>query len=65
MNENERAAFIMAAAARANCRALGMMSENLQRIHRGESIAYNESHFDGVIDSEGISHNSVMTLIRQ
>jgi hypothetical protein len=54
-----KATRLNAAIARALIRMEGMRAENAQRKHRGESMAYAEHHFDGVIESEGIDCNTV------
>ena len=41
--------------------AMGMMAENQQRIHRGESLAYTEVSFNALIAKHGIHHNSIMS----
>ena len=41
--------------------AMGMMAENQQRIHRGESLAYTEKAFQVVIEKYGICHNGVLS----
>ena len=64
MSEEQQAAYIMAQAAAALIEALGMMSENLQRVHRGESLAYTGMAFDNVIERYGIDHNSVLAFFR-
>ncbi len=45
--------------------ALGMMSENLQRLHRGESITYTEISFTNLIERTGMHHNSVVMRWRK
>ncbi len=47
-------------AAQALVEALGMLSENLQRMHRGESMAYTEISFNNLINKHGIHHNAVI-----
>lgn len=42
-------------------KAMGMFSENMQRQHRGESMAYVEDDFDKLIDQTGVHHNGVLT----
>lgn len=62
MTEEQQAAYIQAQAVAAMCEALGMMSENMQRVQRGESIAYGEEAFQKVVDDHGIHHNQVIGL---
>lgn len=64
MNENERAAYIMSQSACAIVQALGMMSDNLQRLHRGESIAYPVEVFVDSCQNLGITHNQVMAYFQ-
>ena len=64
MDENARAAFIVSQSAAAMVEALGMMSENLQRVHRGDSIAYAELAFMEVISRNGIGWNQAMEYLR-
>jgi len=62
MNRNET--IINAAVARALILAMGMQAENLQREHRGESMAYVEIDFKRLIDQEGIGANGVVLFLR-
>ena len=41
--------------------AMGMMAENQQRIHRGESLAYTEESFSALIEKYGIHHNAIIS----
>jgi len=45
-------------------RGLGMFSLNLQRLHRGESLAYDDTAFEKVIEEFGIGWNSAITMLR-
>ena len=38
-----------------------MMSENIERANRGESLAYTEEAFNKVVMNNGIDYNSVMS----
>jgi hypothetical protein len=49
MNEDQRAAFIVAQAAMLNARIAGMEAENRGREHRGEAPAYVQIAFEQVI----------------
>ena len=40
--------------------AMGMMSENIERANRGESLAYTEDHFMKLIQDNGITYNDVI-----
>jgi hypothetical protein len=42
--------------------AMGMMAENQQRIHRGESLAYTEENFQKLINDNGCHHNAVLSI---
>lgn len=42
--------------------AMGMQAENQNRIHRGESIAYDELAFQKLIERNGCHHNGVLGL---
>lgn len=41
--------------------AMGMVAENQQRIHRGESLAYTEESFNKLIEKHGIHHNGILS----
>jgi len=64
MNETERAVWVEARIVRCLVSAMGMMSENLDRARRDESIAYPASAFDELIDRECIGENSVVLALR-
>ena len=55
--------LINAAIARANIRAMGMVSENIFRTHRGETIAYGEHAFASLIEEEQIGREEVEKLL--
>ena len=40
--------------------AMGMMSENIERANRGESLAYTEDQFMRLIQDNGITYNDVI-----
>lgn len=42
-------------------RAMGMMSENMQRVQLGQSIAYNDKAFNDLIEELGIHHNAIVS----
>jgi hypothetical protein len=44
---------------------MGMQAENLDREHRGNSIAYTEKDFLVVIDEEQIHWNAIHALLYQ
>lgn len=64
MTPEQRAAFIMAAAARVFALTAAMHSENQERLAHGLSIAYTMKEFEDMIEREGCNHNAVLTLFR-
>jgi hypothetical protein len=64
MTPEQKAAYINSQSACALIEAMGMISENQQRVHRGESMAYTESAFTELIDKYGIGPNGVMHTLR-
>jgi len=60
MNDEQKAAYVMAQAACALIEAQGMVAVNKTRELRGESLAYVEEDFMAVINKYGIDHNSVL-----
>ena len=62
MNENQKAAYIMAMAASALIEAMGMQALNQYRTDRGETIAYDDEAFQKVVDKYELHHNSILTL---
>lgn len=64
MTDETRATEMNARVARATIRAMGMQAENLNRCHRGESIAFVEDDFANVINEEGIGHNQVVSWLQ-
>ena len=64
MDQSSKVAYIQAQAACAMIEAMAMFSENMQRLHRGESISYAEKEFTNLIDGYGISHNAVIGYLR-
>ena len=62
MDDNKimEAAKLIANSSAALIEAMGMMSENIERANRGESLAYTEEAFNKVVMNNGIDHNSVM-----
>ena len=63
MDDNKimEAAKLIANSSAALIEAMGMMSENIERANRGESLAYTEEVFNKVITDNGIDYNSVMS----
>lgn len=63
MDDNKimEAAKLIANSSAALIVAMGMMSENIERANRGESLAYTEEAFNKVVMNNGIDYNSVMS----
>lgn len=59
-DEIMKAAQLIANSSAALIEAMGMMSENIERANRGESLAYTEDHFMKVIQDNGITYNNVI-----
>lgn len=64
MDQNAKAAFIIAQAACANAEIAGMQAENQQRLSLGQSVAYDMDAFMAVQDSYMIGHNAVIEYLR-
>jgi len=64
MTEDQSAAYVVSQSTCATIEAMGMQAENLQRAHRGESIAYVTSDFLSLIGKYGIGHNAVITTLK-
>jgi hypothetical protein len=58
-------AYDISVATGALLEGLGMMSENLQRLRRGESLAYPESSFVDLIERTGMHHNAACVRWRK
>lgn len=56
----ERLVDIEARCTRARIRAMAMAAENAQRLVSGNSPAYTEQAFLGLIDEEGIGYNRII-----
>ena len=63
MDDNKimEAAKLIANSSAALIEAMGMMSENIERANRGESLAYIEEAFNKVVMNNGIDYDSVMS----
>lgn len=63
MDDNKimEAAKLIANSSAALIETMGMMSENIERANRGESLAYTEEAFNKVVMNNGIDYNSVMS----
>ncbi len=51
-SETMKAAYLYSRSAAAMVRAMGMQAENMQRVHRGEPMAYTEVDFQRILDEE-------------
>lgn len=51
---------VIANSSAALIQAIGMMSENIERANRGESLAYTEDSFMKLIQDNGITYNDVI-----
>ena len=62
MDDNRimEAAKLIANSSAALIQAIGMMSENIERANRGESLAYTEDQFMKLIQVNGITYNDVI-----
>lgn len=60
MNDEQKAAYIIAQAAVLQATVAGMAAENMIRWHRSESMAYDESAFEDAINKSGVHHNAVI-----
>lgn len=64
MSPEQKAAFVMAQIALFQCRVAGMVAENAQRTHRGDSMAYTEADFMCLEREQEalIGHNALIRL---
>jgi hypothetical protein len=62
MDDNKiiEAAKLITNSSAALIEAMGMMSENIERANRGESLAYTEDQFMRLIQDNGITYNDVI-----
>ena len=65
MTPEQKAAYVMAQAACLIAETLGMQAENMQREHRGESMAFVTKDFEDAILKYGVHHNGVISLFHQ
>lgn len=63
MTPEQKAAYIMGQVACALAEIEGMRAENMQREHRGESMAYVMDDFVKAIDKYAIHHNAVIEFM--
>lgn len=59
-DEIMKAAQLIANSSAALIEAMGMMSENIERANRGESLAYTEDSFMKLIQDNRITYNDVI-----
>lgn len=59
-DEIMKAAQLIANSSAALIEAMGMMSENIERANKGESLAYTEDQFMKLIQDNGITYNNVI-----
>lgn len=62
MDDQNTYIFVMAMGA--FIKALGMMSENLQRSHSGNGMAYVAIDFEKLADEHGLYHNAILRMQR-
>lgn len=62
MDDNKimEAAQLIVNSSAALIEAMGMMSDNIERVKRGESLAYTEDSFMKLIQDNGITYNDVI-----
>ena len=65
MTPEQKAAYIVAQAALLNAEIEAMKAANLERVHRGEAMAYSEYAFLDIINEYSIlDHNNIMQYLR-
>jgi hypothetical protein len=62
MTPEQSAAYVIAQAAQAIITAIGMHSDNMQRQHCGQAMAFCAGDFEQLIMDSGIHHNAVVAL---
>lgn len=65
MTTEQQAAYVIAQSASALIEALGMLSVNLQRMHRAEALAWDNDEFNNLIIKYGIGCNDVLKFYQQ
>ncbi len=63
MSDEANTAYVLAMIAVLNATIAGMVAENMQRQHRGESMAYVQADFAQEIKGSGMHHNAVLTTL--
>lgn len=61
----KQTAILMANAIAALISAMGMHAENMQRAHRGESVAYDSLSFEQLIEEKGLGYNQIISLLNE
>ena len=57
--------YVMANAIGGLIEALGMYSKNIYRDRRGETIAYDDEHFQKLMEERGLHHNAIITELNR
>ncbi len=65
MTPEQQAAYVFAQSVSALIEAIGMFSENLDRVRKDESPAWRNEEFNNLIEKYGIHHNAVISLYQQ
>lgn len=60
MGDEQNVAYIIGMAAGALIEAMGMMSENQQRIAAGQALAYKDIDFNALMEERGLHHNALI-----
>ena len=63
MTDEQRIVYLEGILLQARITLESMLTANAERIHRGESLAYNQTAILGLIDEFGIHHNALITNI--
>ena len=65
MTEEQKAAYVIGMAVGGLIEAFGMMSDNMQRQYRGESIAYDEKAFYKLMEDRGLHNNAIVKFFQK
>lgn len=65
MDPIQKAAFVIGQAAELNARIAGMVAENKQREHLGQSMAFTQEHFESVIREYDLGYNGLLTFFQR
>jgi hypothetical protein len=63
MSQEEKAAVIIANAARLNATVAGMIAENDERLRRNAALAYTEESFSNAVIDCGCAYNQVVGFL--